>query len=288
MSTIDFSIDETDPEVTALCGQTSVLKVHRILQHYLETCENDPKSFSNALTQLDAMLHSIDPKDEGKEGSASTEHTAFSWTLIDLALKVPYSHPAQDHLVSLLAHLRKSVKLNKAVLDTDTDRQAYASLTYFHRSVYEKCANFLFEPGTSEEVASLNECAFLARLSAAGISPDIIYAIWNFRELLEEEAAYKHNAALYSASMAGASVWIIYAGQSLFKEVVHSPRASSLNETSWRTGTLYDGPILGFPRWSFWRKTLDAARESPRVGDDTRVLTQKAVELMDVLERANK
>ncbi|KAJ6023991.1 hypothetical protein N7540_004788 [Penicillium herquei] len=67
MEDIDFSIDETDDEVTALVGKFSELKAHRILQHYLETCQSDSNALSNACKQISEILSLSNQKKEKKQ-----------------------------------------------------------------------------------------------------------------------------------------------------------------------------------------------------------------------------
>ncbi|KAJ5109438.1 hypothetical protein N7456_006113 [Penicillium angulare] len=280
VSDIDFSIDDTDPEVTAVVGKFSVLKAHRALQHYLETCQQDPTSLEKTLFKIDAMLCSRDPKKKKKkEDAAEHEHGMFTHVLLDLVWKIPYHHSAQDDLVRLVISMQNMAKLGTIAEDKATWVNAveiYAKLTVN------------FEPGTPEEQQSINEYAFLARLSAAGILGDVKFATTHLKAMLEADVDYENNDPLYSGRIAEATMWIIYAGQWLFKELVQSPCAREPSDKgAFLPGPLYSGSILGITRWLFWKKVLEVARESTRVSDETRRLTTKAVDFMNALEQLN-
>lgn len=111
------------------------------------------------------------------------------------------------------------------------------------------------------------------------------YAIWTLRANLEES----HSENAYSGRISGAAVWILYAGQWLFTEIVECPRLlTPENKRFWGVGSLYTGPILGLVRWKFWHKGFAAATENRRASDESRQIAQKAVDLMDAIGLASR
>ncbi|KAJ5155263.1 hypothetical protein N7492_008066 [Penicillium capsulatum] len=83
-----------------------------------------------------------------------------------------------------------------------------------------------------------------------------------------------------------AAVWILYAGQWLFTEVVETPRSlTASDERRWGPGELYKGPVLGLPRWKFWKQALHAASGNKNARDEAQRFAHKAVDFMDDLEK---
>lgn len=116
MEEIDFTIDETDPEVLQASGNFTPLKAHRLLQRYLES-SSDPDSLTRAAAEIHNMLCAHDGPTGEEKSNAEWEHTMFIHTLLDLVGKSPHSHRAQDDIVRLLVRLQSSTKLNVVVHD---------------------------------------------------------------------------------------------------------------------------------------------------------------------------
>ncbi|KAJ5714550.1 uncharacterized protein N7483_011731 [Penicillium malachiteum] len=260
MANIDFSIDETDPDVTAACGNFSVLKAHRTLQEYLEACEDTPGALLCTVARIDLMLSPHNKESREKEAKAEYEHRMFYQKLLDLVCKIPYSHPAQAHLVSLLGQLSKSRSLNS----------------------HKECFVFSYHPDSQTEEAYIRQCAFMARLSSAGIIQGFHTSLRNLRTSLEFDWSKDDH---HNMRVAGSTMWILFAGQFLFQNMVHS--RACVDEVSLELGELYTGPVMGLDRWCFWRKAFDSARECTQFSDDTKALVGKTIDLMDAIERAN-
>ncbi|KAJ5718549.1 hypothetical protein N7488_004195 [Penicillium malachiteum] len=244
MANIDFSIDETDPDVTTVCGRFSVLKAHRMLQEYLENCEDSPDALLSAVANIDLMLSPHNKESRAKEAKAEYEHLC----------KIPYSHPAQAYLVSLLGQLSKLRNLIS----------------------HEECLT---------EEAYIRQCAFIARLSSAGIIHGVQTTVRNLRISLESDWIAVDS---YNVRVAGSAMWILFAGQCLFQNLhpeVIPP--FDCNGGALFTGRLYTGPVMSLARWHFWRNAFKSAREGAQLSDDTESLVCKAIDLMDAIERAN-
>ncbi|KAJ5714549.1 uncharacterized protein N7483_011730 [Penicillium malachiteum] len=237
MEDIDFSIDETDPDVTTewktLVGKFSDLNVHKILQKYLETCQTDIEALANACKQIEDIISWPDLKKQKKKDRAEHEHHMFFDVLLDLVQKIPYSHPAHGYLVILL----------KVQFPTKLGCMSY--------NISDDGHGTLCGPESQKEIDSyINMCSFLARLSAAG-EEYFSLAIWNFRQNLEYDRS-DNTSEHFGGDLAGCIMWIFYAGQWLFQKVAHCHAVlDSHDEQTWECGPLYTGPVLGLARWRF-------------------------------------
>lgn len=108
-----------------------------------------------------------------------------------------------------------------------------------------------------------------------------LWAIWTLRLYLEEPSSDD----CYSGRVMTAAVWIVYAGQWLFTQMVQCPRAmDSWDERACSAGSLYTGSVLGLTRWTYWKEALKTASESEKAHEEARRLTRKAVAFMDAIE----
>jgi hypothetical protein len=82
-------------------------------------------------------------------------------------------------------------------------------------------------------------------------------------------------------------MWILCEGQTLFVEIVQSPRRIEADEeykyNSFRPGLLFTGPIFGLERWEFWQKAFAAALEKQAASDECKRLVRKAPDLMGAI-----
>lgn len=317
MTHLDLKIDENDPEVQEVWGRYSDMKAFHIIRRYLD--ENGDLSIKQTIKALHDMLP------ERTEDRAETQHSNFSHTVLDIVEQIPYSHPAHERLARLLHGLQRSSKLTDRVVDeedvsqktrgihlypsiADTRplglRTGHSTLTSLNSS--KQCVSAApvscllqfavgacqrielihsaagFEASTPEEEHAINISSFLARLCSYGMFGRPLWAIWTLRLYLE----YPNSDDCYSGSILIAAVWIIYAGQWIFTQMVQTPFAMDpWYENACSTGDLYTGPILGLARWRFWKEAFDAASESEKVHDDARRLARKAVVFMGAIEQ---
>ncbi|KAJ5638684.1 hypothetical protein N7528_001074 [Penicillium herquei] len=283
MANIDFSIDETDPEVTTVCGKFSVFKAHRTLQEYLEDFEDSPGALLSAVGHIKLMLSPHNKENRAKEAKAEYEHRMFCQKVLDLVCKIPYSHPAQAYLVSLLGQLSKLRSLNshKECLG----RSYYESLVYLGCIIREQNIGISYHPDSQTEEAYIRQCAFIARLSSAGIIHGLQTPVRNLRISLESDWGADD---YHDVRVAGSAMWILFAGQCLFQKLLPDVIPPfDCNGGALFTGRLYTGPVMGLARWHFWRKAFKSAREGAQLSDDIKSLVCKAIDLMDAIERAN-
>lgn len=125
----------------------------------------------------------------------------------------------------------------------------------------------------------------MARLLAIGFDTGPTHAIWTLRLSLETEIK---DVNAYSMHVAGAAMWMIYAAQTLYAQIVQIPEESidQHKERIWSTGELNkDSNIVGRGRWLFWRNALADAGRRDGVDQLCVHLAQRAVEMMDVVDR---
>ena len=85
--------------------------------------------------------------------------------------------------------------------------------------------------------------------------------------------------------------WILWYGQSLFKQVLFQGEVSLNDLRAWRPGPLYKGKAnLSLDRWHFWRDGYSAMASSRKeeekgYSEECRDVAAKAAGMMDALER---
>lgn len=93
-----------------------------------------------------------------------------------------------------------------------------------------------------------------------------------------------------SAYILGAAQWILWYGQSLFKQVLY-PGDPPEDLRPWNPGPLYDGKAsLSLHRWHFWRDSYKAIASGERQGEESfsqecKDIAAKAVSMVDSFER---
>ncbi|QGA17132.1 hypothetical protein EYB26_004802 [Talaromyces marneffei] len=269
---LKFSIDETDPFLKKVEGRYSDWKAFNILCQFLL---QDDLSVRQAVS----LLHNILPTK--KEENLGGQPGMLVCVLLDIARQIPYSHPAQIQLVRLVGELRKSDRLTFHAIDYDQGYSFYTSMPDLGMTLREWSP---WTMGFDEVAHGVNMAAFAARLSASGIINGISFAIWDMRDNLEEddESDLEH----YSEYISCAAMWILCSGQWFFTEMVYVQRSpADLAEVgpSWRTGSLYKGPILGLERWKFWQKAFIAAAESVHANEECKTLSLKSANIMQAL-----
>ncbi|KAJ5116949.1 hypothetical protein N7456_001297 [Penicillium angulare] len=253
MKEIDFTIDETDSENLQASGNFSVLKAHQALKQYLENA-SDPSSMLRALCEIHNML-CPDNSEKEKENKAEWEYNKFFYVFFDLVRKMKkkkenaaeWEHCMFFHILFDL--VRKTPHDNRAHDDLDKENgyEFHASLTYFYWIVRERCPSIIFEPSNPEEDGFISECAFLARLSVIHMLGDGGLAVCVMKHTLEHDFTAGH--LCYNGSIAAASMWILYAGQWLFAQVVKPRYPTSIEGRGmWSAGVLYEGPVFGLER----------------------------------------
>lgn len=88
-----------------------------------------------------------------------------------------------------------------------------------------------------------------------------------------------------------AAQWILWYGQSLFKQVLFPGEVSSDDLRKWSPGPLYDGKAhLTLHRWHFWRDGYNAVAFSEKekekgYSQECKNVAAKAAAMMDALEK---
>lgn len=114
------------------------------------------------------------------------------------------------------------------------------------------------------------------------------WAIWAQRDAHEDRREEK--GVIRDAYVLAAAQWILWYGQSLFKQVLF-PGDAPDDLRPWTPGPLYHGKAsLSLHRWHFWRDGFNAVASGQEkggeaFGQECTSVAAKAVEIMDSLER---
>ena len=147
------------------------------------------------------------------------------------------------------------------------------------------------EPDTQREY--INFHAFAANLYERRIfRTDPTWAIWMHRDVFESRnpLAHQHGCSRDIYVLVAAQ-WILWSGQSLFKQLIYPGEISSEMMRWWSPGELYDGkPDLSLHRWHFWRDGYNAVASSGNeggtgYGQESKDVATKAAAIMDALEK---
>ena len=116
------------------------------------------------------------------------------------------------------------------------------------------------------------------------------WAIWALREAHEESRNEK--ASLRDMYVLAAAQWILWYGQSFFKEIIYPGEIDNNTLRRWQPGPLYTGTqFLSLHRWQFWKDSFknvvsgEQDEEKGGYGLECRSVSAKAADIMDALER---
>lgn len=145
-------------------------------------------------------------------------------------------------------------------------------------------------PDPDDPSQFVNFHAFAANLEERRVTvTDPTWAIWAMRDAHEDPREEQVN--IRDAYILGAAQWIIWYGQSLFKQILFSEEVSTDDLRGWRPGSLYDGKkFLSLHRWHFWRDSFKAVasqekEEEKQYGQECKMVAAKAADMMDSLEK---
>ncbi|PYI00215.1 hypothetical protein BO78DRAFT_439585 [Aspergillus sclerotiicarbonarius CBS 121057] len=271
--TLRLSIDETDLSLKTSVDRYSDWKAFLVLRRCLEP-DGDL-----SVDQATALIHEMLPAKTDKD--CSVVPTLFCYLCVDVADKIPYSHPVQHKFVDLIKNLKVSDRINQNLYCELGGGKVSKSVLSLYISIREHYP-YDFEPGTAEEQQYLNISAFIARLAAAGVARSMGWAVWKMADNLEDEPSDD----TYSACVSDAAVWILCAGQWLFIQIFQASEEDEDAPQLWRTGSRYNGPIFGMERWNFWQTAFAAAAESKVANAECRMLATKAKDFMPAIAQA--
>lgn len=147
------------------------------------------------------------------------------------------------------------------------------------------------EPSPERPGHYVNFHAFAANLDERRIfRTDPTWAIWAQREA-HEEKRLEEPGLIRDEYMMAAAQWILWYGQTFFKQVLFSREVSLDTLRSWSPGPLYDGTrFLSLHRWHFWRDGFNAVASGEKedekgFGQECKVVAAKAAAMMDSLEK---
>lgn len=138
----------------------------------------------------------------------------------------------------------------------------------------------------------INFHAFAANLFERRIfCTDPTWAIWAQRGAHEGWLNDEDEDKFHDIYVLAAAQWILWYGQSFFKQVL-SPGDVTLDDLQcWSPGPLYDGKrFLSLHRWHFWRDSFKAVACGEQggekgLGQECMTVAAKAADMMDSLEK---
>lgn len=240
---------------------TASTDTYRIIQDHISSPDpSSDDSLSRACAVLTDRITSIptESTEDEQHGLFYTEISKLWCSILLAASASPHDSPTQDHLVTLLSHLRlEQVTKNGKVIEFE-DAKIWTDLPIFGLTMRE-CWNVPLDQEISPETKSkwINVNAFVARITAASKLASIqpldfsLYGIWMMRSGLEDMVSDGNTG---EATVGVAAVWILYAGKSMrtfSKEGKEFPRAMG------RAGLkVKDKEWKGYneERWKFWEQ----------------------------------
>jgi hypothetical protein len=155
--------------------------------------------------------------------------------------------------------------------------------------------------------------AFLAYLGQFGLFNTTYLAMYQMRECFEKDwdnltllrlnsnlrnafefishlptPADESRKRLRSSMVTAASMWILINGSNLFTEMVQSPKElynEGMEPVQFSAGGRYKGPLLGMPRWVFWRAGFEVAARGEGVDEKCAELAGNAAITMRCFEQ---
>ncbi|KAI9847730.1 MAG: hypothetical protein M1837_001978 [Sclerophora amabilis] len=216
----------------------------------------------------------------------STEVWVFGETCIELAEQIPYYHPSQLKFAELLEYLGQSAVFGQIDTATSPNKRKYHRYQRLGESLRD--ALNTTEPENANAYANFH--AFAANIHERRIfRTNPTWAIWAQREA--HETAGKEQGRYRDGYVLAAAQWILWYGQSLFKQVLFPGEISSRDLQRWKPGPLYCGKAyLSLQRWHFWRDGFKSVASGEKekvewVSQECTNVAAKAAEMMDSMER---
>ncbi|KAG8670561.1 hypothetical protein FPOAC2_09923 [Fusarium poae] len=216
---------------------------------------------------------------EKNEDASKIEDELYNLWQAVLTAAEQTPHDRQDKLVQVMQAIKELApsgdKAKKIIVWGDEAR--WDTLPLFGPTARDE---FDSAQENSEE-SCVNINSFFARITAAGIDDFTLYAIWTLRDAIEDPAANEIAQKTPQRLLKAASVWFIYAGDSLTKATIEGkqfdgkmakPGASLEDGVEWR----------GFcdDRWKTWEQRMLALKTAD-LPEDTKALIEKAAQCLN-------
>ncbi|OJJ69835.1 hypothetical protein ASPBRDRAFT_197551 [Aspergillus brasiliensis CBS 101740] len=247
-------------------GTYSRLGAFRIIKECLE-----PHS-TMTVEQTAQALHELLPAPDDRAFPGGGD--LFGNLILELSQQIDYDNAAQDRLVQVLQRLQDSDRVKKHIRAGAAGQgygryesmpQMMFSLEYYAASRLDKDKN---------EEYFLNLRAFIARLCRAGVMQGQAWLVEEMRIALEDSLP---GGNIDIASIMGAAIIILFAGEWLYNEVVRAPKCHEIDHNDlWETGTYYNGPRHGLARWKHWQRQLVRVDQIVRLDQESRRLILRA------------
>ncbi|PWY92968.1 hypothetical protein BO94DRAFT_615597 [Aspergillus sclerotioniger CBS 115572] len=203
-----------------------------------------------------AQLHTMLPA----KGEPGYDTGAGNRMLLEVILKVagqiPHAHTGQDLLASLFKQLLRSDRITLPPrVDHILEFYENSLQIYFDfMAGVERFNPSHFDPGRFVQLR-----AFIARLCANGSYDGHEWLISTMKTAFEDEDEEGKLVECYSGVLLGAAMFLIYAGQWVYREIAQGEKKDREEGQRQGVGKKYGGPVVGEERWKFWRDGFDNA-----------------------------
>ncbi|RSL96050.1 hypothetical protein CDV31_013609 [Fusarium ambrosium] len=201
---------------------------------------------------------------------------------------VPYNHPGQDRIVSVLETLRLRAKTTVHLWGKE--RRLWRDFPLLSPCIREAWSDPMEDAGkntvTTDEASDwVNLNAFVGRITSKGLVDCSIYAVIEIPKALEKEIPPSGLAREYK--LRTASNWILISGVKLFKDAFKGDTLDEVELRATAPGPLYvetgGRPGLCMDRWRFWLRRfreLVSDDVDDRVGHEATQAAHRMEEIM--------
>ncbi|KAL2841845.1 hypothetical protein BJY01DRAFT_236210 [Aspergillus pseudoustus] len=248
-------------------------RVFQVLNDFLQPSTTTSLDF--AVQAILALLPENAPE--------SSEVWSAGSVFVEIAGQIPYHHPSQLKLATLIEELSNADKFTQK-------RQDEKGFRYRCQRLKETVRDSYNTPNDEDVNEWPNLNAFYAHLDARHVfSNHPTFMIWTMRSAFEEnpEDDPEYFAGMKDQCILAAAQYILWSGQEQFKRISFIGDVNPSTLQDWKPGPLYEGDT-GFTldRWRFWKAGFRAAAEDSGVGAEARDVAGKAAGLMDAFENS--
>ncbi|KAJ5611713.1 hypothetical protein N7528_008818 [Penicillium herquei] len=232
------------------------------------------------------QINELTPMKREARGEEDVEHPESYlfevWCFfIEISKQIPYDHPSQDKLVSLIKDLKSLPSIGVQIWGP-REQMLWGDLPLIGAAwaeAWQAPSDSDYEYFDEDSRRDVNWHAFSARLLQSGLTSWYFYAVRILRSALEDEPHRSKGMVEYR--IRAAAQWILHSGQAIFDNLDSKFTERELNEMA--EGPLYKGKEgLCLERWNFWKASFQAygGDRSGEVSEETASVCRRVVEMM--------
>ncbi|KIJ70162.1 hypothetical protein HYDPIDRAFT_23299 [Hydnomerulius pinastri MD-312] len=210
----------------------------------------------------------------------------FMWRyIIQIAAQVPYRHPSQDKLATLISAL-KNLPSHTVGEFWGAELRVWQDLPFLGPNIRE-CLD-IFDPEIDPELWK-GYNAFMARLFRDRTYDVPLIALWMLRGVLEGKDLPTDKAPDPDTQLPIAAEWVFVAGPVLYEFCRNADEQRPISNdiaTDVQEGPDSDEPErLSLKRWQLWKERFAHIHAHEPVKEETKILAKEAAEAMENIER---